>query len=57
MKQKRPERVERRRPMVEMNLISERAKARQNRRRVGCIPPLGLIAAVGLVDAIAAGLR
>jgi len=58
VKQKRPERVERRRPLVEINLIAQRTKARQNARRIGCIPPFGmLVIAVGFVAANAAGLR
>jgi hypothetical protein len=46
MKPKRPERVERRRPLVEMNLLSERTKGRLAGRRRGCINPFAFLVLV-----------
>jgi hypothetical protein len=38
MKQRRPERVERRRPVVEFNLVSQGGATRPSARRRGCLP-------------------
>lgn len=47
MKQKRPERVERRRPLVEMNMISERARPRSVRKLSGIAPALARLTGLG----------
>lgn len=58
MKQKRPERVERRRTLVEINLIAERAKrARDGAAKRGCLPWFVLVMALASCAAIAAGLH
>jgi uncharacterized OsmC-like protein len=58
VKQKRPERVERRRRLVEINLIAERAKrAREGASRRGCLPWSVLLIALASCAAIAAGLH
>ena len=59
MKQKRAERVERRRPLVEINLVSDSwPRASTAKRRRGCLsfltPGLLILAALG---AYAVGLR
>jgi hypothetical protein len=57
VKQKRPERVERRRTLVEINLIGERAKRAKDRvARRGCMPWAVLVVALGSASALAAGL-
>lgn len=50
MKQRQPGRVERRRSLVELNLIADRVKDRARPRRRGCLPftMLGLVLAVTL---------
>ena len=54
MKQRRPDRVERRRPGVELNLVSDH-KARVPSKKRGCLPflRLGLLA---VAAALALGL-
>jgi hypothetical protein len=51
MKQKRPDRVDRRRNLVEMNLISERTKVRSIVSRRGCIPFAALLVAASALAA------
>ncbi len=41
MKQRRVERVERRRPLIEFNMISGVETHNSNRRRLGCLSFLG----------------
>ncbi len=55
MKQKRAERVERRRVLVEINLIGGRAKERARRR--GCMPFAVLVVALAMGALLAAGLH
>jgi hypothetical protein len=58
MKQKHPERVDRRRNLVEMNLISERTKAGSTGSRRGCIKPFAVLMVVaGSALAAWLGLR
>jgi hypothetical protein len=57
MRQKRPDRVDRRRSLVEMNLISERKKARSSVSRRGCVPFAVLLLAVGSALTAWLGLR
>ena len=58
MKQKRPERVERRRTLVEINLIGERAKrAKEGVARRGCMPWAILVVALYSAATLAAGLH
>jgi hypothetical protein len=53
MKRKRPEFVERRRPLLEHNLIGE-ARGRLAARRRGCLPFLTLLT-LGFAIAVASG--
>ena len=53
MKRKRPEFVERRRPLLEHNLIGE-ARGRLASRRKGCLPFLSLLT-LGIAIAVASG--
>jgi hypothetical protein len=57
VKKKGPQRVERRRSTVEVNLISERTKERPGRRRRGCMPFSVLVIALGAVPVLLAGLH
>jgi hypothetical protein len=54
MKRKRPDFVERRRPLLEQNLIGGEARGRLAARRKGCLPLLTLLA-VGIAIAAASG--
>jgi hypothetical protein len=53
MKRKRPDFVERRRPLLEHNLIGE-ARGRRAARRKGCLPFLTLLT-LGIAIAAASG--
>jgi len=55
MKHKRPERVERRRALAEINLVGEQAKERARRR--GCMPFAVLVLALAMGALLAAGLH
>jgi hypothetical protein len=57
VKQKRPDRVDRRRNLVEINLISERTRARSHVSRLGCLPFAVTLLAVGSALAAWLGLR
>jgi hypothetical protein len=53
--QKRPERVERRRSLIELNLIGEKAKS--GSRRKGCVPFATLAIVLVAILAALVGLR
>jgi hypothetical protein len=57
LKQKGPQRVERRRSTVEINLIAERAKNRGRTGRRGCVPLSVLLISVGGSVVLLAGLH
>jgi hypothetical protein len=58
VKQRRLERVERRRPLVEFNLISADASRPTSRRRRGCLPVGGaILLMVATFAALALGLH
>jgi len=58
VKQKRPERIERRRTLVEINLIGERSKRTKDRvAKRGCMPWAILVVALSSASTLAAGLH
>lgn len=58
IRQRRPQRVERRRQLVEINLISERHRPLRGVRRGGCAQAFALLAlSLGAVLAAWAGLH
>jgi hypothetical protein len=58
VKQKRPERVERRRTLVEINLIGERVKrGKEGVPKRGCMPWAILVVALGSGASLAVGLH
>ncbi len=56
MKQKRQERVERRRPLIEMNLIGEQPRPRATRKRAGCLRWLPVLVVAAVLFDVSTGL-